>query len=92
MLQTLKKNKDSKKIKDVDAGTKLDFDTINKISINDVLKISPGNKKDEETFEQLKDQYNKAKVQLVQIKSFSTNNCRKWSQRVGIFCMVVGCN
>ena len=33
----------TKKIKDLDIGTKLDFDTINKLSINDVFKITVGN-------------------------------------------------
>ena len=31
-------------------------------------------------------------MQLVQLKSFSTKNCRKWSQRIKIFCMAVDCN
>ncbi len=56
----------NKKIKDVDAGTKLDFDVINKLSINDVFKISTGNSKNEETFAQLKDQYNKAKQDITE--------------------------
>ena len=30
----------SKKIKDVEAGSKLDFETINKISINDLFKLT----------------------------------------------------
>jgi len=54
----------NKKIKDVDAGTKLDFELINKFSINDVFKISTDNSKNEETFAQLKDQYNKAKQDI----------------------------
>ena len=36
--------------------------------------------------------YTTVKVPLVQIKSFLTNNCCKWSERVGIFCLVVECN
>jgi len=56
----------SKKIKDIDSGTKLDFETINKLSINDVFKISANNAKDEETFAQLKDQYNKAKQDITE--------------------------
>ena len=57
----------TKKIKDLDAGTKLDFETINKFSINDVFKISSSNgKKDEEALEQLKDQYTKAKQDITE--------------------------
>ncbi len=56
----------NKKIKDIEAGTKLDFDIINKLSINDVFKISTDNSKNEETFAQLKDQYNKAKQDITE--------------------------
>ena len=55
----------SKKIKDLEVGTKLDFESINKISINDVFKIIIGNVNDEATLAQLKDQYNKAKQDIV---------------------------
>ena len=55
-----------KKIKDLDAGTKLDFETINKISINDVFKITVGKVNDEATLAQLKDQYNKAKLDITE--------------------------
>ncbi len=55
----------SKKIKDVEAGSKLDFETINKISINDLFKlaISP---KNENALLQLKDQYNNAKQDITE--------------------------
>jgi len=53
-----------KKIKDIEAGTKLNFDVINKISINDLFKISSNNSKDENTLDQLKDQYTKAKQDI----------------------------
>ena len=56
----------SKKTKDVEAGTKLDFDTISKLTINDLLKINPANNKDETVYEQLKDQYNKAKQDITE--------------------------
>ena len=56
----------SKKIKDIEAGSKLDFDTINKFSINDVFKITVGNTNDEATLAQLKDQYNKAKQDITE--------------------------
>ena len=54
----------SKKIKDVEQGTKLDLDIINKININEVFKITDGNSKNEATLAQLKDQYNKAKQDI----------------------------
>ena len=54
----------SKKIKDVEQGTKLDLDIINKININEVFKITDGNSNNEATLEQLKDQYNKAKQDI----------------------------
>ncbi len=55
-----------KKVKDLSEGTKLDFDTINKLSINDVFKITVGNVNDEATLAQLKDQYNKAKQDITE--------------------------
>ena len=54
----------TKKVKDLTEGTKLDFDTINKLSINDVFKIAVGNVNNEATLAQLKDQYNKAKEDI----------------------------
>ncbi|MSP10960.1 MAG: DNA-directed RNA polymerase subunit beta [Pelagibacteraceae bacterium] len=56
----------TKKIKDLDAGTKLDFEKINKLPINDVFKIVVGNNNIESTFMQLKDQYNKAKENITE--------------------------
>ncbi len=56
----------TKKVKDLSEGTKLDFDTINKLSINDVFKITVGNVNDEATLAQLKDQYNKAKEDITE--------------------------
>ena len=56
----------TKKIKDLDVGTKLDFDNINKLTIGDVFKITVGNVNDEATLAQLKDQYNKAKQDITE--------------------------
>ncbi len=56
----------TKKIKDVDSGTKLDFETINKLSINDVFKISTNDVKGEEALIQLKDQYTSAKQDITE--------------------------
>ena len=50
----------AKKVKDLQEGTKLDFEIIEKLSVNDVFKITVGNVNDEATLAQLKDQYNKA--------------------------------
>ena len=55
----------SKKIKDIETGTKLDFEVINKLSISDVFKISVGSK-EEAALSQLKDQYNKAKEDIIE--------------------------
>jgi DNA-directed RNA polymerase subunit beta len=54
----------TKKIKDLHEGTKLDLETINKININDVFKITVGNVNDEASIAQLKDQYNQAKQDI----------------------------
>jgi len=56
----------AKKVKDLDQGTKLDFEAINKLNINDVFKITVGNVNDEATLAQLKDQYNKAKQDITE--------------------------
>ena len=56
----------SKKIKEIDVGTKLDFDKINTLNINDVFKITVGNEKNESALLQLKDQYNKAKEDIIE--------------------------
>ena len=62
--QILSGSKLSKKIKDVEQGTKLGLDIINRININEVFKITDGNSKHEATLAQLKDQYNKAKQDI----------------------------
>ena len=56
----------TKKIKDLEIGTKLDLETINKISINDLFKITVGNVNDEASVAQLKDQYNTAKQDILE--------------------------
>jgi len=56
----------SKKIKDLDAGSKLDFETLDKININDVFKITVGKTNEETALLQLKDQYNSAKQDITE--------------------------
>ena len=56
----------NKKIKDINAGTKLDFDTINKLSLNDVFKINVNDSSKESALLQVKDQYNKAKQDITE--------------------------
>jgi DNA-directed RNA polymerase subunit beta len=56
----------NKKVKDLEQGTKLDFETINKLNVNDIFKITIGNVNDEATLAQLKDQYNKAKQDILE--------------------------
>ena len=56
----------SNKIKDIDTNTKLDFDIINQLNINDVFKILVGKIKEDSDLLQLKDQYNKAKQDITE--------------------------
>ena len=56
----------SKKIKELDAGSKLDFESIDKLNISDVFKITNGNPKQEDSLNQLKEQYNKAKDDIIE--------------------------
>ncbi|WP_435114579.1 DNA-directed RNA polymerase subunit beta [Candidatus Pelagibacter bacterium nBUS_36] len=56
----------TKKIKDLSEGTKLDFETIDRLPVNEVFKITVGNVNDEATLAQLKDQYNKAKQDITE--------------------------
>ncbi len=55
----------AKKVKDLAQGTNLDFEAISNLPINDVFKISNGNTANETTLLQLKDQYNKAKQDII---------------------------
>ncbi len=56
----------TKKVKDLAEGTKLDSETIDGLTVNDVFKITVGNVNDEATLAQLKDQYNKAKQDITE--------------------------
>ncbi|MBD1139789.1 DNA-directed RNA polymerase subunit beta [Pelagibacterales bacterium SAG-MED38] len=56
----------AKKIKNIEAGSKLDFETINKLTINDVFKISDESAKNEAAIAQLKDQYSKAEQDIIE--------------------------
>ena len=56
----------SKKIKNFDTGTKINFEMVEKLTITDVFKISDGNPKNDTAIEQLKDQYNKAEQDIVE--------------------------
>ncbi len=56
----------TKKIKNIDVGTKLDFETINNLTITDVFKITDGNSKKDAAIAQLKDQYNKAEQDIIE--------------------------
>ena len=56
----------TKKIKDIDSGTKIDFDTINKLPVSEVFKITTDKKINETSLLQLKDQYNNAKQDITE--------------------------
>ena len=56
----------NKKIKDLSEGTKLNFDIIDSLSINDLFKISVGSSNNESTLAQLKNQYNDAKQDITE--------------------------
>ena len=56
----------SNKIKDIASSTKLDFEIIDKLNINDVFKISVNKTKEDSDLIQLKDQYNKAKQDITE--------------------------
>ena len=56
----------SKKVKNLPEGTKLSFENINELSINDVFKIIAGNENDQATLTQLKNQYNRAKQDITE--------------------------
>ena len=54
----------NKKTKDLEAGTKLSNETIEKVTVSDILKISLSDDKKTAALDQLKDQYNKAKQDI----------------------------
>ena len=56
----------TKKIKDIESGSKLDFDAINKLPISEVFKITTDKKINETSLLQLKDQYNNAKQDITE--------------------------
>ncbi len=56
----------SKKLKNIESGSKLNFDLINQLTINDLFKINIGKVKEDTALEQLKDQYNKAKQDITE--------------------------
>ena len=56
----------NKKLKDLNVGSKLDFENLNTLSIGDVFKISTGKNSDENSLLKLKDQYNKAKQDITE--------------------------
>jgi DNA-directed RNA polymerase subunit beta len=64
--QILSGSVSTKKIKDIESGTKLDFDTINKLPISEVFKITTDKKINETSLLQIKDQYNNAKQDIVE--------------------------
>ncbi len=53
-----------KKIKDLDAGTKLDEDKINSLLISDLFKVTTNDAKNSDLLSQLKEQYNSAKKDI----------------------------
>jgi len=56
----------NKKIKDFEKGAKLDLEKINSIRISELFKISVDDNKKEQSILQLKDQYNKAKQDILE--------------------------
>jgi len=54
----------NKKIKDLDQGSKITADNINKIAITDLFKITIGDQKKDDSLNKLKDQFNKAKQDI----------------------------
>ena len=64
--QILSGSKLSKKIKDINEGSELNLEIINKLNINDIFKISVGNVQAEASLAQLKDQYTSAKQDITE--------------------------
>ncbi len=54
----------NKKLKDIEVGNKLSSETIDKLSISEVLKISVQDEKKSDALDKLKDQYEKAKADI----------------------------
>ncbi|MDC3028315.1 DNA-directed RNA polymerase subunit beta [Candidatus Pelagibacter sp.] len=64
--QILSGSKIDKKIRDLDQGSELNLEVINKLGINDIFKITVGNVNNESTLAQLKDQYTQAKQDITE--------------------------
>jgi len=64
--QILNGSKINKKIKDLKEGDELNFDKIEGFNITDLFKISVNDKIKEDSLAQLKDQYNKAKQDILE--------------------------
>ena len=64
--QILNGSKLNKKSKDLEQGTILNFENINNLSVTEVFRITVGDTKKEETLAQLKDQYSKAKQDILE--------------------------
>ena len=56
----------TKKIKDLQEGTKLDFKSINDLNVSDIFKITVGDNSKEQSLQQLKDQNEKAKQDILE--------------------------
>ena len=56
----------NKKIKDLNSGDILNLEKINNLNISDVFKITVGDEKKEKTLDQLKDQFNNAKNDIIE--------------------------
>ncbi|MBD1161182.1 DNA-directed RNA polymerase subunit beta [Pelagibacterales bacterium SAG-MED15] len=54
----------TKKIKDIDQGTQITFENLSLLPISEIFKISVGDQKKDDSLNQLKDQYNKAKQDI----------------------------
>ena len=64
--QILSNTKLTKKIRDFNPGTELDFETINNLNISEVFKIAVGKENIEARLTQLKEQFNKAKQDITE--------------------------
>ncbi len=64
LLQIVEGQVLNKKIKDLDQGSKITADNINKIAITDLFKITISDQKKDDSLNKLKDQFNKAKQDI----------------------------
>ena len=56
----------SKKIKNLDENTKINFENISSLPVSEIFKITVGDNKKEQSLLQLKDQFNKAKQDILE--------------------------